>query len=324
MSATETRLKGRTRWSMACRCPRMASYALRGTEPQEPTDRQRRIMARGRMIGEWMAGRFMKKYGIDNVIAEKPVLWPANGDLPVGELHTDIFVAPERMAVEVKSTTDPNSLRDSALTQLAGEVHFDPDADKGLLVIVDPIDLEEELTPFRLTDDTRDEVEAIARQVVEAGTTGELPARVCEKPSDGFARHCPFIDVCFADWEPPFPTPVDDEEVRGLVYQAAGHKHSRDTLQERVDEADAAYRRDLARLAERIEPGDYQIGTFKVRRTEVKGRTTYRIPAAIKAGIVSQELLAPFVRIGEPHDRWSIEGTFTGLEPDDYDDSIPF
>jgi hypothetical protein len=325
MSATETRLRGKTRWSMACKCPRMAVYALRGEEPHEPSDRSRRLMARGRQLGEWMGRRFQQRYGADNVVLEKPVLWP-NGGLPVGELHTDVFVKPERMAVEVKSTAQPESLIDSALTQLAGEVHFDPDADKGLLAIVDPNDLAEELLPFRLTDEKREQVEAIARQVVDAGTTGELPARVCEKPSDGLALFCPFIDTCFADWTPPLPETLDSNELRGLVYQAAGHKHTRDALQDRVEEADAAYRRDLERLAAHLEPGvDYQVGSISIRRTVVKGRTTYRIPAALKCGVVSEEQLAPFTKIGEPHERWTIEGNLTGFEPDDeYDDSIPF
>jgi hypothetical protein len=312
---------------MACKCPRMASYALRGTEPHEPSDRTRRLFARGRQLGEWMGQRFQHKYGADNVILEKPVLWPANGDLPLGELHTDIYVKPERMAVEVKSSAQPESLIDSALMQLAGEVHFDPDADKGLLAIVDPNDLDELLMPFTLTDKWRDKVEDVAAQVAAAGTTGELPDRVCAKPSDGHSRFCPFIDVCFEGWQPPPPATLETNDLRLLVYAVAGRKQTRDALQDRADEADAAYRRDLERLAEHVEPGvDYQVGSISVRRSVVKGRTTYRIPAALKCGVVTEEQLAPFTKIGEPHDRWSIEGNLTGIEqPDDeLNDDIPF
>ena len=288
------RLRGRTRWSMACRCPRMASYALRGTEPEEAPDRQRRLMARGKQIGRWMGERFAAKYGADQVILEKPVLWPNDG-VPAGELHTDIFVIPERLAVEVKSSAHPDALIDSALLQLAGEVHFDPDADKGLLAIVDPNDLSEELLPFKLTAEWVERVEDTARQVVQAGVAGELPARVCAQPSDGIGRFCPFIDTCFADWEPPV-TMVSDPKLRVAAVRAYEAKQVRNARRDEADQADEEYR---ARLEDLVDAGidagvDYQIGALKVRRTVVRGRVTYRVPAAIKCGAVSEEVLAPF------------------------------
>ncbi len=219
----DTRLRGRTRWSMAARCPRMAYYGLIGVEDDElsPAEArlQRRLFRRGRRIGDEVMDDFSEKYGEENIVREHASVWPDDG-LPLGELHADGFVIPEKMAVEVKSSTSPASIVDSAITQLAGQIRWNPDAEIGCLAIADPTGMKETaLLPILLTDELTERVESIAAQVVEASRTGEPPTRVCGKPSDARGKMCPFAGHCFKDWEQPERPKVETQEVVSLARQ---------------------------------------------------------------------------------------------------------
>src|SRR5262245_55516940 len=123
MSEAIERLRGATRWSMASRCAGAASYGLLGVEPEEPSARLQGRFARGRDAGRYVARQLAAKYGEENVVFESAVAWPAPPALPIGELHVDIAVTSERLAVEVKSTVHVDSMFDSAVVQLAGALY---------------------------------------------------------------------------------------------------------------------------------------------------------------------------------------------------------
>jgi hypothetical protein len=331
------RLRGRTRWSAAAKCPRMAVYGLRGVDPSEPDERTKRLWRRGRQLGADIASDFAAKYGDGNVIFEKAIAWPKN-DLPLGELHTDVFVKPEKMAVEVKSSTSPASIMDDAITQLGGEIYFDDEAEIGCLAIVDPTGYREtELLPVFLTDELQARVENIADQVATAAKGGELPHRVCSKPSDGRGKFCPFVDVCFADWQPPSPISLDGEIASIAVEYHQAHTDeaaAKAVLAEREER-----RRELgAQLsAFDLSPSiDYSgSGIRRLRRTAFPDSLKFSLSKASKAGIFSsaiwtpehEALIAPFVKASGDHDRWTVElehGTVAKPSAEDFGDAAPW
>src|SRR6266516_8054678 len=116
MSATPVRLKSdEYRWSLASRCPRQAVLHRRRA-PARPRDtREERILARGRLFEQLVAQQFTEKYGADNIQRQREFVWPG------GIGHTDIYVINERAAIEVKSSSHPESLLNQAILQNAGE-----------------------------------------------------------------------------------------------------------------------------------------------------------------------------------------------------------
>lgn len=311
----DTRLRGRTRWSAAAKCPRQCAYGLLGAEPAEPDERTKRLWRRGRQLGADLANDFAAKYGEENVVREKAVAWPDTG-LPLGELHTDVFIKPEKMAVEVKSSTSPASILDDAITQLGGEIRWDPEAEVGALAIVDPTGWRDvELIPVFLTDELQERVESIAAQVVTAANGGPLPERVCQKPADGRGRFCPFIDICFKDWQAPDPLDLDSD-VAQLAVELKQAQDEERQVKALVAEKEER-RKELAKqLVEwDLVPGmDYVGSGVKVRRTHVNDSPRFSFSKAEKAGMFQtpiwtpehEALISPFVSFSGGHDRWSV------------------
>lgn len=325
--STDTRLRGATRWSMAARCPRMAVFAFQGVDPVEPDEETRLRWERGKLDQEWVVThKLAPTYGADNLVREKSVPWPTAG-LPIGELHTDVFVAGEGLPVEVKSHFN-GEVMDSDILQLAGEIHFDPDAgDVGALIVVDR-NLHVDPIPVKLTDDLRQRVEETAAQVV-AGTKGTLPERCCDKPADGYGRLCPFIRHCFGeDWQPPEPLDLSGEFAvlaSELVHAEDGYRAQQaaaETAKERRDEI-----REQLREAG-LEPGEYANDGIHIKLTHVRPRVTFRRELAVKAGIwtdIDEERFSPFVKVGEPSERWTVKRLGgTVLDPDDFGSDAPF
>jgi hypothetical protein len=314
----------------------MAAYGLLGAEPAEPDDRTKRLWRRGRQLGADVANDFAARYGDDQVVIEKAIPWPKN-DLPIGELHTDVFVKPEKMAVEVKSSTSPASILDDAITQLGGEIFFDQDAEVGCLAIVDPTGFRDtELLPVLMTDELQERVESIAAQVVIASRGGEMPARVCQKPSDGRGKFCPFVDICFSDWQRPDPINLDDD-VATLAIQFKVAQDDERAARAVVDEKEKRRKELGQQLSEwELEPGvEYAGGGVRVKRTAFPDSLKMSYTKASKAGVFTspiwtpnhEALIAPFVNASGGHDRWavSIIGPVTvGDGSEDFGDVAPW
>lgn len=307
-----TEFEARSRWSMAVRCPRMAAYALHGTvADEEPAELTRGYWRRGKQLQADVAASFVDQYGTDAVVLEKPIPWPA------GIAHGDIYVKPEKLAVEVKSTASKVP-EDYHLLQLAGQIHFDSEAERGALIMVNPSNLARRVLPLpALTDALVENVESTAAAVAQAAA-GTLPDRCCERPSDAFGRMCPFPATCFADWEPPAPfelagdvAVIADE----LLDLDAEYKQAQENLAD-VDERRRARRADLRRL---LEPArEYASDGLHVKITPVRGRVTYDIATAIKTGNVDEAALEPFKTVGEGYDRFTVkyvEETDAAQEP---------
>lgn len=321
----DTRLRGRTRWSMAARCPRQAALGLLGADPEEPTDRQRGLMRRGRDAQRYELERVHQDH--PDAVAEKAVPWPAPPALPAGELHVDIFIPSEARAEEVKCSSVPDSMFESAMTQLAGEVYFDPEAEYGALKFISPIDYSYvAIYPLVINDEWVEIVEGIAEQVVDAGKTGTLPSRTCRTPGEGVGKLCPFISQCFDGWEPPETVELGDEHAPLLL---AAHQARRDydAAGANSREAEAAWKAATAALAEAGVPVGESVGAgFRVRRTHVAGSERLAWSKARKSGVVSEatvELLSPFVSVGGGHDRWTIEKVGPAPAPE-FGDEAPW
>lgn len=310
-AAVDTRLRGATRWSLAARCPRMAAYGLFGEQPAEPSEDTRLRWARGKLDETWFVENILEpRFGRDNIIREKAVPWPAEG-LPVGELHTDAFVTTEKRPYEIKSHFDGEPM-DSDYVQLCGQIHFDPDVDDnvGVLVVIDR-DLRWEALPVVLTDERVEQVEAIAAQVADAGRTGVLPEKVCQRPADGRARMCPYVDLCFADWEPPDALDLSGD-VAELAREAARLDAARKPLQAEAALADSAYKAAKAKLDQvELQPGrDYVGDRVVLRKTVVADRESLSLKKAREAGMwtaAHDELLGSFVSLVGGHSRYRID-----------------
>jgi hypothetical protein len=316
------------RASELSRCPRMAAYRKFET-PEEPTDLERRYFARGRLYGEFVAKQLAERYGADNVVFEKPVRWA------FGTAHPDIYVKSEKLIVEVKSTTAPPTslLFDMAIWQTRIYMHLDPDAERGQVYVINPSSLvREDVIPVELHPEHADQIdqwlEAVAVAVRSQGA--QMPERVCSKPSDGRSRLCPFIETCFAGWEPQL-VKIDDEK---LVELAA--KHHALAEQERVSRRAAdALKKERQQLEQElgalIDPGEYEADGYVVRRTHVGAREKFDIGRARKAGAwgaAHDEVFGPFVQLVGEHERFSVKRQDGDVlaplaSADDYGD-VPF
>ena len=326
----DRRLQGRARWSHAARCRtgRMAALGLLGAEPAPLTERQRGRFQRGKDAQRFVGQRFEERFGADQIEHERAVPWPTgNGSLPIGELHEDIYIASEKLVVEVKSSEHIDGIFDSALLQVKGQVHFDKEAEVGALMFVDRDYQETDMFPVMLTDEDREEIESIAAAVVHAGKTGELPERVCGRPSDGVSHMCPFISRCFEGWEP--PEAEERKDIAPAVTTAYLAKRNLDEARAQLKPLEEAWDTAKAALEEiEIPPGvDVVAGQVVVKRTAVAGSERFSLSKARKLGLFTEvdgERFSSVISTSEGHNRWTFERV--GDQPLDHDfgDDVPF
>jgi hypothetical protein len=304
----------------------MAAYGLLGVEPEPPTPREQGRFARGRDAGHYFARQMKAKHGEENVVEEAAVPWPAPPELPIGELHVDVIVKSERLGIEAKNTKWVDSLFDSAVLQIAGGVHFSPDLDTGLVVFLDHEYQVTDEFPVFLTDELVEQVESIAAQVVEAGKTGTLPERVCEKPSDARSHLCPFAEHCFSDWAaPPAEEREDLSELASEAYliqrELKAVKGAAGDLQQRWEEMKGRL------LAVDLLPGETMAGPIRIRRTDRKSSRRFSLSKAEKAGVwgpIHEETLGSFVSFSEGSTTFDLQKTEAEAPLDlDYGD-VPF
>ena len=311
---------GEARASEWALCPRCCACRVAGLEPAEPTDRQMRYMRRGQLFELYVAEQFKERYGAENVETQREIRWP----LGVG--HADIYLRPEKLLVEVFSTTGGNF--DRKIKQVKLYLYFDPEAEQAAVYVVDPSTLErEDVFPVQLTDTDRGEIELELHALLAVKNAGEmrketvfadallshtgfgsLPPCVFDRPTECYFAGCAFTDAAWANWQDQFTFLSDDgllplvtdlvdanERLRGAEREVASYR-----------EAANAHKDALARAG--LESGrDYLIGPFKVRRTVVGPRHTFSLATARKAGFELPEHLQPFVKVGEGHERITIK-----------------
>lgn len=72
--------------------------------------------------------------------------------------------------------------------------------------------------------------------------------------------------------------------------------------------------------------GKTHLGALTVRRTPVKGRTSFRYSVAVKAGALDPGQVSEFVSVGQGYDRWEVERDGEGplVDPEDFGEEAPF
>lgn len=291
----------------------MASYGLLGVEPEQPTPREQGRFARGRDAGHYFARQMAAKHGENNVIAEMAVPWPAPPALPVGELHIDVGLLSDRIAIEAKSSKWIDSMFDSAVLQVAGAVHFSEHFDSGLVVFLDGDYQITHEFPVFLTDELIEQVESIAAAVIEAGQGGfpSLPPRVCEKPSDARSHLCPFADTCFQGWEA--PQAAESPELSQLASE--GWLIQRDLRAQRGDvkELEAKWEAWKERaIAAEVPTGETMAGSIRIKRVDVRGKETFSRAKAATAGVwqsIHDEIFHPFIKISDGYSTFDLKRT---------------
>jgi hypothetical protein len=321
VTATAERLRARSRWSAASRCPRWAALGLLGAEPSEADEQTKGRWARGRLFGGLVADKLAAKYGEDGIEREREVPWPA------GELHTDVYVIEEQRAIEVKSclSLEPT---DEMWTQLAGEVIFDQEAEEGALWLIDPDTMAERAMPFLPTQEWEDRVHGIADDVVRAGKTEVLPPCTACTPSECHFKGCPYTAIAWEGWEPPAAIELEGEHakladelfaaeraMKGAKGIAATYEQERNEIRERL----------LAVLRPGVE---HRAGVLRVRVTEVKPRVTYDALSMLAGGTLTEEQALPFRKVGKPSQRWTVkqvgDGSLPENDPEDFGEVPPF
>lgn len=328
--APERELTG-IRWSEMARCPRAAALRGLGAEPAEASAKARRYRARGQLFGAYAWQQFAARYGATDVERERVILWPLNRE---NGGHADVYVRSEKLLIEVVSSTSPDSILPAKIKQVRGYLHFDPEATKAAVYVINPSDLDrEDLIPVVLHSG---HIKEIARDIAAVQTAldgGPLPDCPCQSSMECRHSFCSFTEQAWEGWTPP-PTEqiAADKELVSLC--ARWNTLSRDERQLR-GQADALHgsRKDVeAELGARsITPGlPYEVGeTFRLKRTVVAGRETFSRARAAAAGIWTEaddDRFGPFVKIGSPSERWQVEQLDkTGVPyDDDFGEEPPF
>lgn len=291
------------RWSLACRCPRMAVLKRRGLPESEITARQQRIRRRGQLFEDLVADQFIARYGTEGVQRQREVTWPG------GTLHPDLYIVEERAAIEVKSSTHPASLLPDARLQNAGQQLFDPDCDAGGIATVDPVDLTETYEAVN-PGDYQEQIDHILEQLAWAEQTGGLPDCTAKSPSH--CRHgkfCGFTDHAWQGWTPPQPEELEaNQEIRDALtdlYQLRAERAAHDSRSRALKKDEKALTDLLLELD--LQPGTvYSCGPLRLKRIVIE-------PSVVKE----------HTRAG--YDRFTLDRT--GDEPlpaKDYGDEAPF
>lgn len=306
-------------------CPRKAVYEATDAPAREPSDREQRIRWRGKRIGEDYADLLAAKYGEHAVERERKVVWP----LGVG--HEDAFLKATKTVVEVLSSAHASEqMVHGKLLQLTGYIEHDPAAENGVLVIVSPTDFSEErivvnpnTTAYKaLVEEMLDRV----AEVLAWRDTGELPVRVCAKPSEAKGRFCLHADHCFGeDWQPPPLEQVAADETTVLAVTEYDRLKRAETDARNTLKAAEDARKEQQAVLEALElPAgrDVQVGAFKVRRTFTERAPSFDWKKAELAGVFDPELFGEYMRPGAAYSTFRVERV--DHAGDEYGDGIPW
>lgn len=323
MTATTVRAM---RWSSVRVCPRKAVYESLDAPARERSDREIRILYRGRSLGRDYADFLAARDGEDAIAREVKVDWP----LGVG--HIDVFHKPTGTVIEVLSSAFANDemIRSKCL-QAVGYMEHYPPAKAGLLVVLNPSDFSEERFPIAkgtdayqaLVDEMRDRI----RQLEEWRDDGTLPVRVCRRPADAIGRFCLHAEHCFEDWQPPQLEELQSQEAVELAQAWLAVKARERDAGETVAAAKAERAGIEAQLADLVtEHGKVYVGPFTVTRSDRTKRGALDVTKAELAGVLSRELVAEFFKPDSRYTVWAVEGTGHDIPVDadlDFGD-VPF
>lgn len=313
------------RWSATVRCARQAVYNGTGAPARERTEKEERSIFRGRRIGRDYADWLEANHGEVHVRREVQVEWFG------GIGHMDVFLVPTGTVIEVLSSAHASeAMRHVKLLQAVGYLEHYPEGKNAMLVVLNPSTFEEDRTVVvkgtSAYDELLEQVHARVDEIKRFAETGELPDRVCRKPSEAIGRFCLHAQYCFKDWEPPPPDTVsNDPATVELVRKWWDVKQREKVAAEAVAEAEKERKALQDELAGLLPAGKHQAGAYLVKRTDISRSPTLDLKKALLAGVVDEEILGPYMKPGAVYSTWAVE--FTGKPADlpehDYGDT-PF
>lgn len=320
-----TRVLEGVRLSELARCPRMAALRGLGAEPAPPSDRARRWIARGQLFGIYAFLQFAEKHGRQNVEREREIPWAC------GTGHADVYVKPQRLIVEVVSSTSPDAIFAAKARQARLYLLHDPEAERTAVFVIDPSTLDrEDLIPIVLRPDDEEELQAEIAAVQDALAGGPLPDCCAATPSEcARSLFCPFTEQAWDGWTPAPPEPIEaDADVLELLGSWVQTKTEEKFAATRADELHAERKAIEEQLAALDLPAKItlELGGYKVVRSPRAGRVSVSLAKARESGLwtpAHDELFAPFVKVSAGYDVWTITGSDDA--PDlDFGDDPPF
>ena len=312
------------RWSNAVRCPRMAALHLDGEIPAPTDPDMEGYQERGHLWEIWALAELKALYPDSVIVEQLHVPWAH------GIIHADFYVESERLFVEHKSRTVVEA-HDADILQVAGAVHFHPEAERGEVWVTHPVNPRNRLRlPVILTDELRERIIAIEKLISRRHV--QQPPRICGAPSEARKHFCRLAAPCFANWTAPDTGELD----------AAGQHlaHELFSVRRRMKVATPAGRAELEQRRDELQEelrgrleengADYGVtfpngSSIRIRRTVSDPKVTYDIPTAIKVGAIPAATLKPFTKTGKARETWTVDGS-DDVPPftPDYGDSIPF
>lgn len=301
-------------------CPRRAIAEATGQPARELYDREHRIMYSGKVIGQSWLDMWQESHPGETVIREKKVAH----EFGVG--HEDGFIVSSGTVLEILSSAHASSaMVHSKLLQLTLYIEHDPDATGGVLLIVDPRDYSDErVILVKGTDKYVTLVEeAMTRmaQVREWSTTGELPDRVCSKPSEARSHFCRSAEWCFEGWEPPAHEEITDETVHELVARDYHAREKEREVKATLKVIEEERKQIEAELADHVDAGEWQVSGYVVKRSD-RTRRSFKLALAEEDSRIPGDLLDEFTNVSN-YTVWTIDQALAATGDVDYGD-VPF
>lgn len=275
-------------------CDRMSVLRAMGTEARDFDPEQLEWFARGSLFEEYVVRQLVAKHGKENVQRQ------VNIEHPLGVGHADALIVPDRVLVEIKSTTAGSlstPVFENGVNQLRFYLRFCDQADVGALYMINPNTLRPaDVYTVTLDEEQTEEIDETVRRIERHIELNVLPDRACSKPSDGRGYFCPFVETCFQGWEAPEPGEVSEpaalDAASRLYAIAQTEREHKQAIQALEDDKRAA----TAALRYFMPPrGDTIVGGFRVKTWPVDGATTVSAKALSAAGIDP----APFAKKGD-------------------------
>lgn len=292
-------------------CQRMSFLRAIGCEPREPDSEAREYFARGNLFEEYVVRQLIAKHGRDNVVRQYEV------QHPLGTGHADALIKPDRLLVEIKSTTTgsiSSPVVENGIRQLKLYLFYAQDvADEGALYVINPSTLKPaDVLTVRLSDEDRGEIGADMLALAVAIENREIPDRVCSRPTQARGMFCPFADTCFEGWEPDPAVEVTSSDALAAASELAAIKANERTHKAALKALEEGRKDAESRLSQFCAVGKSVVGGFEVSRTHVRRRPSFSLTAYEAAGM-PLEPLAEFFQPGAEYDTWSVkEAEFAG------------
>jgi hypothetical protein len=298
-------------------CARKQTLRILGYTATEPTETQPSIFASGHEHEERVFHLWATRY-------PRLVRRQIRVRTPYGTGHIDLWVAPERLIVEVKTTTLKMHDRlplPAHVDQVLMYLHFWGRARDAQAEIAYRLKETGEILSFAVDYDP-DRVATLLRTLgaIESAVSVEEPLPI----PDGYTAfafrcawgtgRCPFWDHCWGT-DAAVAREKDVVVVTHPALAAAAERYAalraqRHALSVEGHDLEEDQRALEAQFAEELSTHGatvLQAGPYRITGTPKAGAVSYRIKDALAAGAVDAAVLAPYRTVGKPTRTWTLK-----------------